>query len=297
MAKLPSPDQSWSHGAVSTLKLKYALKNPDITAIESDLLMGHYIDDVECQEILHKPVLPIMAHPPDRVSDLSMEQFISLTLSSGKYHIKLDFKELETVSKTIQYIENEMKENAFEFHKTIFLNADILQGPGKRNGKPTVDADDFLAACFKATEGDDSSIGTQKKYAFSLGWSTDPRSHQGYTTQDVASMKDIILDNDILERSKGVVLAVNARVLHRDCKVFNSILREFPEIQLLVWTATGEPPISQRKINDIQNHFSEANVLSQVGFDCQIAETFGFFYDTAVSFVGFFWNLQQSKSS
>lgn len=297
--ELPSPNQVWSHGAVSTLKLQCAFEDQNITAIEADILMGHCKVDAECKEILYKPVLPIMAHPPERISDLSMEQFIYLTLSSSRCHIKLDFKELDTVSKTIHYVEELIKEKDYFFDKTIFLNADILPGPGKRREKPTVDANSFIAACFENMEDEYSStdeyehevlIRPPNKYAFSLGWSTDCRSRHGYTKQDVATMKALIVHKSILERSKGVVLAVNARVLHLNCKPFNSILREFPEIQLLAWTGTGEPPISQRKINHIIDHFSKAQILSQVGFDCQISKRLGFFHDSTVNIASIFWN-------
>lgn len=69
----------------------------------------------------------------------------------------------------------------------------------------------------------------------------------------------------------GVVLAVNARVLAKDSAPFDSILKEHPAIQLLVWTATGEPPISGDQISGIKEHFHSIGCEDQLGFDCQVS--------------------------
>ncbi len=68
----------------------------------------------------------------------------------------------------------------------------------------------------------------------------------------------------------GVVLAANARVLARNPSPFDSILKEIPELNLLIWTGTGEPPISPGKIELIKKHFEDRGCIHQVGFDCQV---------------------------
>ena len=69
----------------------------------------------------------------------------------------------------------------------------------------------------------------------------------------------------------GVVLAVNARVLAKNCHPFNAALfTEIPGVQLLVWTGTGEPPISTKQINVIKNHFHRNGYSDRVGYDCQV---------------------------
>ena len=57
---------------------------------------------------------------------------------------------------------------------------------------------------------------------------------------------------------KGVVLAVNARVLVKNLKPFDTIFHDLPHVQLLVWTGTGEPPISFNKISTIRRYFEES---------------------------------------
>lgn len=121
----------------------------------------------------------------------------------------------------------------------------------------------------------------------------------------------------------GVVLAANARLVSKNPRPFDLILKNYPQIQLLIWTGTGEPPISQRKISMIRKHYDTKGLIHQVGFDCkvcmiqikfaiifkhslltkhlffnhkwnQIASTFasGAFYDSAVNLVGILWNMQ-----
>ena len=139
------------------------------------------------------------------------------------------------------------------------------------------------------------------KYAFSLGWKSDCRSFEGYTPEDIRSMKDIIEKYDPISYSQGgyifmfmvmcdrifvyknlikitcvcllctgVVLAVNARVIAKDPYPFDSILKQFPSLQLLIWTGTGEPPISANKIATIKKHFEDNKSIHQIGFDCQV---------------------------
>ena len=159
--KLPDVNRKWSECTTSISKLQNALEKPEITGIKADVVMGNTEDEVSHQEVLYKPLMPIMAQPPDKVSDLSMEQFIYLTLSSRKHHIKLQFKDIEAVSKTIQCINKLSEEfNSLYDHPTVFFNADILSGPGKRNETPTMNADQFIETCLEniECENDDNSI-------------------------------------------------------------------------------------------------------------------------------------------
>ena len=70
--------------------------------------------------------------------------------------------------------------------------------------------------------------------------------------------------------SSGVVLAINARLLYKNTKPFEHFLLEFPEIQILVWTGSTEPPISRRKVASIRNRFATGGHCHRVGFDCKV---------------------------
>lgn len=67
-----------------------------------------------------------------------------------------------------------------------------------------------------------------------------------------------------------MVLAINARLLYKNTQPFEHFLLEFPEIQILVWTGSTEPPISERKVAFIRNRFATCGHCDRVGFDCKV---------------------------
>lgn len=74
---------------------------------------------------------PILAHPPDEQSDLLLDDFLEVTLNEGSKHIKLDFKSTEVVRVCLPVVASHLsKANANG--QALFLNADILPGPGFR---------------------------------------------------------------------------------------------------------------------------------------------------------------------
>jgi hypothetical protein len=100
-------------------------------AIEADILLGMDTGKVG-GNTTRLCVEPIMAHPPDRTSDLSFAHFMALALKNTalQKHIKLDFKEIEAVQPCLDTL------NTLPIYpngKFIFLNADIIPGPGRSN--------------------------------------------------------------------------------------------------------------------------------------------------------------------
>ena len=137
---LSSESLKWSHATNSIAKLKAALENDEITAIECDIMMGH--EDSSTMEV------PILSHPPIRQSDLTLSHFLSLVSPIGsdgrsilQKHIKLDFKEIEALAPSLNQILDLHLTNPLS--KTIFLNADILPGPGRRR-KSHIDPSLFI---------------------------------------------------------------------------------------------------------------------------------------------------------
>jgi hypothetical protein len=124
----------WSHATNSIAKLKAALENDEITAIECDIMMGHGDSSMMAVPILsHPPFFPIRPQ-----SDLTLSHFLSLVSPIGsdgrsilQKHIKLDFKEIEALAPSLNQILDLHLTNPSS--KTIFLNADILPGPGRRS--------------------------------------------------------------------------------------------------------------------------------------------------------------------
>jgi hypothetical protein len=147
MGSLPPPEQSWSHGTNSLHSFSEAIQDSSITAIEADIVMGH---DLTAPDI--DSVVPIMSHPPILESDLSAATFLD-QVTKGKdesrvlsKHIKLDFKHFDAVEPTLQTFKSL---GANGNGKIVFLNADVLEGPGKSAADVTIPADDFVQTCLQ----------------------------------------------------------------------------------------------------------------------------------------------------
>eukprot|EP00979_Chaetoceros_neogracilis_P017931 scaffold10534_cov246-Chaetoceros_neogracile.AAC.9 len=226
-SNLPNPKLLfWAHSTCSKDELSAALTNLNITAIEADIVMGYEQNDInEVSPI----VQPVMAHPPQYLSDLTFGTFIEMATTTGPHskdfqqkHLKLDFKEIATVRPVLESLHQVFCKSDDSFDQMVFLNADILAGPGKRYGKLEMEADIFIKECLGFAQKSEKH---RSQCAFSLGWRVDCRS------------------------LGGVVLAVNARVLAKALSPFDSILNDYPHIHLLAWTGTGEPPISMHQVS------------------------------------------------
>ena len=301
---LPTPEQVWSHSTCSIQDLQNALDDPTVTAIESDILMGKLVRTKHGDSNDDDDQQPIMAHPPEKSSDLSFRQFVQMSIVNDdcdgirkkvslKKHLKLDIKEAVCVEPILKILDEELsgtvvttttssttspKEQPCETDdygdevKTIYLNADILPGPGNRaesvpgSCKPEY----FINTCTKHIQKHEAAHKNQSlpyRYAFSLGWRVDCRALRGYTSEDVRRIQQVIVDHKLEE---CVVLAVNARVLVKRVEAFDLLLEQVPSCQLLVWTATGEPAISTKIYSRILNHFESFGCRSRVGFDCKV---------------------------
>jgi Uncharacterized conserved protein (DUF2181) len=268
-----------------------------------------------------------MAHPPNMYSDLSMEDLIEIlvmnansrqqeqssnsadsntfgtgsstritTAANNKHNnkvIKLDFKEQETIEPTLKALVHAQQLPT----TTIFLNADILPGPGRREpGVVTIDAAYFLETCQNYIQqhhqqqhhqqpqqsASHKSTSTTTRFAFSLGFKTMFSDVVGYTTDDVNAMTLLIDHYDLFQQKTSdsgsggevvdVVLALNARLLEKKVTQFDSMLAKYPKLQLLVWTGKGEPPIPQSIRQSIQDHFETTGMTQRIGYDCQVRD-------------------------
>ena len=89
-----------------------------------------------------------MAHPPETSSDLSMSEFLELSVKDNKLvkHLKLDWKELEAVEPTLEKLQS-LQIQGSEY--VVYLNADILVGPAKTQDDIAVPPKPFLETCLK----------------------------------------------------------------------------------------------------------------------------------------------------
>ena len=278
---LPPPSSLvWSHATNSRAKLDAALSDPTITAIEADVMMGCCVN----VESAGNDRIAIMSHPPYSESDLSAEQFLGSIFQdmrrqrrgSSKRHIKLDFKEMEAVEPVLSLLASHHAKDILEFQTVIFLNSDILEGPGVRGPDAvTVRPEEFLSVCLKyiddmASVVEGSSQNSRQCFAFSLGYKCNYQSKEPYTKQDAMSMALISEQYGLDSQCGGVVLALNARTLALDPAVFDEYFAKSPGSQILAWTGAGEEPIPRSTIDEIKGHFKTTGCLDRVGFDCDI---------------------------
>ena len=320
MTALPPPNQTWVHAVDNKRMLLEALHNDSITAIETDVLMGH----TEGTTTTTTDKIPIMAHPPNTQSDLPMTEFVhliyshqsnndnnnnspsshgnirktgdlllldpqpqglhdmpSITSSSNRVTnnkiVKLDFKEMAAVEPTLKaFVDaSNVAPSTDTTASVIFLNADILPGPGHRDPNDLqMNATEFIETCLPYMEEyrQDTTTTARRQMAFSLGFKTDCSDlGDGYTMDDFTAMANLISQYRLVERRMGIVLALNARQLAKSLFSVDNIMLQFPHLQILAWTGKGEPPIPEASIEQIRHHFESLQMTHRIGYDCQVS--------------------------
>lgn len=249
---LPSPQQVWAHSCCSRSSLKTALQDPTVTAIEADILMGR----VGTSELI-----PIMAHPPNRTSDLSFNDFWDACLSEARHHVKLDFKDLKSLQLCLPTVTASQRRfcSARSGHvraRAVWINADILPGPNRRGESCPIPAEEFVEAVLTHCPG----------VPLSLGWRVST-GFESYSLEDMSSMLKVCQALPL----HGVVFAASARLALRNPRPLIELLQRKPASQLLLWTGTGEAPISSQVLESLSQSFAE--VQGRVGYDCKVTES------------------------
>ncbi|KAM4745041.1 protein FAM151B [Anableps anableps] len=195
----------WSHAVNSRNALAQALSGPS-HMIEADVTMrGH--DTKE----------PIMAHPPDTDSDITLKEWLEDVKTNNK-GIKLDFKSLEAVSPSLALLEDLLTEPDFP----VWINADILSGPGGKT-RP-VNSQAFLSVV--------SVLPAQ--IVLSLGWTTGwtaGRNNPGYSWDMVHVMEEKCRD-----LKHPVTFPVRAALLAQSFSQLSWLLQQSDRYTLTVWT-------------------------------------------------------------
>jgi len=262
----PRAQQRWVHSCCSFSKLKRALADPDVTAIEADIMVAN--DDQ--QALLRKPGdrpgnLPVMAHPspfssrvPD--TDLSFLDFIECCLADGTRHLKLDFKQLGAVEPCLELL----AERWPQLHangQAVWLNADVLPGPNVRT-PPDVPAHEFVPMCRRVCP----------HAVLSLGWRVGPiGAEQVYSEGDVNEMLRVCSEYRLPGGS--VVFAASVRFAERNVPLLGRLLEESSESQILFWTGAGELPIPAVLQTRIHMQLAAKGFAERVGYDVQLASS------------------------
>ncbi|KAK8769868.1 hypothetical protein V5799_013662 [Amblyomma americanum] len=196
----------WSHGANSRWKLEQALSGRVAPYVEAD--------------VSHAEGMAVMAHPPVRSWDLSLREFLRIVCGSPRnVTLKLDFKSSEVLDSAFVDMESAPIENL----RDLWLNADIVEGPG---GRPTVDAQHFLQLCTSRFP----------QATLSLGWTT--RHMASYTWAHVEVMARLLVCGPY--RVPRVTFPVRASMLAASMPQLLWLLDVIPGSTLTVWSSTSD---------------------------------------------------------
>ncbi|XP_059468399.1 protein FAM151B isoform X2 [Neocloeon triangulifer] len=212
---------TWSHATNSLAKLAAAIEDPGMMMLEADVLLGIVIGG-------GPEKIPIMAHPPDTESDLSLQIFLDeviLANANGKRKgIKLDFKSLEVVPIALEMLGSLSNQMGFP----AWLNADIQQGPVNSTRIP-IDANQFLRECKLNFPESTLSVGWTTRY----GIDTFPPIVSGEYSMEMAdAMIKALSDNQIIQ---PVTFPVRASLTAHSEKVILRLLSEVQYSTLTLW--------------------------------------------------------------
>ncbi|CAJ1446427.1 unnamed protein product [Effrenium voratum] len=218
------PDGGW----VSFVSAKGAvlLRREEVTAIEVDVAMGYFTGNPGKK-------MPVMTHPPLLTSDLTFEDFLDKLIEDKRRHVKFDFKDLESVERCLPVLAERSSELARN-GQAVWLNADVLPGPGLRRWSCAVPAEEFLSKAEEYCPG----------AHLSLGWKANPVGLEAYNEADCKAMAQICRHH----AKQNVVFAVAARAAARDFQPLADLLAQIPGSQLLFWTGAWEPPLLNTNI-------------------------------------------------
>ena len=149
-------DITWAHGVNDKKRLR-KFSNDNTMMIEGDISFSENGDI-------------IMAHPPQRKSDLTFDEWIE-TISEFHKGAKLDFKDPKAVIPVLK------KMQKLSTYMPVFLNADILKGPG---GSDLIfDPSEFISIC--------NEYYSKADY-LSLGWTVEYIKNGEFTNEMVDNM-------------------------------------------------------------------------------------------------------------
>lgn len=260
----PRPQQIWVHSCCSKDKLERALSDPNVTAIEADIMMGgtpmvgggggsYSSSDDEPGRF------PIMAHPPvisrkPPASDLTFTEFLERCMADGARHLKLDFKELAAVEPCLVQLAARWRQlNANG--QAIYLNADVLPGPNCRK-RVEIPASSFVPLCRKWCPFAYLSLGWRV-------WAIGPE--EAYSEHDTLEMARVVGEYGL--PGSSVVFAASLRLAERACPAISSLLKQVPDSQMLLWTGYGEAPVPAALRARVQRQLSSMGVGERFGFD------------------------------
>lgn len=197
--------------------------------IEADIVFGYLIGD------LSQVQQPIMAHPPDLTSDITLASFLSQVLQFNKDNakekqkgVKLDFKSTDVYQNSLPLL----VELWDLMDYPVWINADIYRGPLNNTATTPVDAQIF----FDGTKSLPNST-------LSTGWTTRWGSNftdGHYTDEQVNEMIDGIKRNGVRNHLTFPVRAgIAAQSITQLDHLYNS-LKDSNHVTFTIWSSAND---------------------------------------------------------
>ncbi|XP_034027139.1 protein FAM151B [Thalassophryne amazonica] len=221
----------WAHAVNTRSRLKEALSGPT-HMLEADVILNGVF-----------PREPIMAHPPATDSDITLREWLQAVKVHNK-GIKLDFKSLEAVALSVALLQEVLSELNFP----IWVNADVLQGPG--GTACPLDPRAFLVAVERLPP----------HAVLSLGWTalwTAGTDNPGYSWVMVKQMQELCR-----EVKHPVTFPVCAALMARSFSQLKWLLQQSDRYTLTVWTGRSD----ELRLQDLVSYRKEFDV-SRIYYD------------------------------
>jgi len=159
---------TWAHAVNTQELLTQVLSDPSIQMIEADVSRGRIQFPNGSVSIVD---LPVMAHPPTVLSNLSFASFMNQVIEfnrdkkelSSRKGVKLDFKDYYAAAIAISQLDvRNVSSKGQELQFPIWINADVLQGPVESTSKPKMTPSNLFDLHNRYLKGS----------VLSLGWTT-----------------------------------------------------------------------------------------------------------------------------
>ncbi|WAR25596.1 F151B-like protein [Mya arenaria] len=220
----------WSHNTDTWEQLNAATEG-NVMMIEGDIRLF-------AEGTSNKTDTPIMAHDEGDYNNLSFAQWLDAIIKVDK-GMKFDFKSIGAVRPALTITNRRL-----EINGPIWLNADLLAGPGQK--PPTVPAQEFLDAVELFPEA-----------TLSIGWTTIQKgnnTHLKYTMDNVQEIHELCRN-----LSQPVTFPVRAEQFRDSLDEFDWLLSQSRSYTLTIWTGKGDN-VTQDDMTFMKGQFERSRV-------------------------------------
>ncbi|KAL7495921.1 hypothetical protein ACHAWT_006728 [Skeletonema menzelii] len=184
-------DYMWYHAVNDQQKLSSA-----VTSVKQN---EHKVHAIEADIIYSEEKgQSVMGHPPQVDGELTLSSllhqvhesnFQSAKTDAEANILKLDFKSMKALKSSIDDVQNYLKDLPHRLHQHVWINADILAGPGGGEGedmRPKFDAVEFMDLLTAQSS-------MMKSTTLSIGWTTSLTDmHAPYTLDMINEMLTLL---------------------------------------------------------------------------------------------------------